>query len=262
MYKKLFAILISIIFICCGCGMKNSKQQYKSLSDTITERDQIIIGVKSDSYPFGYKTSSGNYEGYDVEIGRIIAKNLLGDRNKVKFVPVTASDRMMKLYSNDVDILIATMSITPKRKEILDFSNSYYTAGQAILVKKGSKIRHLKDLSGKRVIIVFGSTSEQSLRSGVSNLGILGYKTYDDAYKALKNGRAEALVSDNAILLNYALKDDSVELLPQLYTKEPYAIAFRKEKESQSMIKYVNEILNKEARKGTLDKLQEQFEIK
>lgn len=68
---------------------------------------------------------------------------------------------MMKLYSGDVDMIIATMSITPNRKEILDFSTPYHTAGQALLVNKGSNVKSLKDLSGKRAIIVFGSTSEK-----------------------------------------------------------------------------------------------------
>ena len=176
-------------------------------------------------------------------MARIIARGLLGSDKKVKFVPVTASDRMMKLYSGDVDMIVATMSITPKRQEILDFSTPYYTAGQAVLVRKGSSVKSLRDLNGKKAIIVFGSTSERSLRSAVPNVGIRG-------------------VSDDTILLGLALKDDSVELLPKRYSKEPYAVAFRKGKESKELIRAVNNIIEIETHNGNLRKIQETYGIK
>ena len=74
-------------------------------------------------------------------------------KKKVKFVPVTASDRIMKLYSGDIDMIIATMSVTPQRKEILDFSNAYYVAGQALLVRSNSKITSLKDLNKNKQLL-------------------------------------------------------------------------------------------------------------
>ena len=158
-------------------------------------------------------------------------------------------------------MIIATMSITPKRRQILDFSNTYYTAGQALLVRKGSKIRTLQDLNKKRAIIVFGSTSENSLRSAMPGLGIIGYKTYPAAYKALKQGKADAIVSDDTILLGFALKDNSVELLPKRYTKEPYAVAFRKGPESTDLIHAVNFVIEAETRNGNLKKIRETYGI-
>ena len=260
MLKKLYIIFILMLLVLSGCSLKKAEPSKDTL-DIITNRGSIIVGIKTDSYPFGYSTKNGGVAGYDVEIGKIIAKGIFADQNKVKFVPVTSSDRIMKLYSNDVDMIIATMSVTQKRKEIVDFSDSYFTAGQSILVRKGSNVKNIKDLKGKRVIIVFGSTSEQSIRSTIPNVQIIGYKTYNDAYKALKNKKGEALISDNSILLGYTLKDSSVVLLPKLYTKEPYAIAFRKEEESQRLKKTVNEILETETKRGTLKKLQKTFRI-
>jgi putative glutamine transport system substrate-binding protein len=221
----------------------------------------LVVGVKTDTYPFGYIDEKGHFAGYDAALGRLIARGILGSDKKIKFVPVTASDRMMKLYSGDIDMIIATMSVTSKRQEILDFSTPYHFAGQALLVKKGSDIKALKDLSGKRAIIVFGSTSEKSLRTAVPNVGIIGYKTYTDAYKALKAGKGDAIVSDDTILIGLSLKDNSVELLPKRYTKEPYAVAFRKGAESKDLLRAVNNVIEIETHNGTLKEIEKTFGI-
>lgn len=261
MFKKIFSILMLIMLVCCGCGKKQDEPMANDLN-TIIERGELIVGVKTDTYPFGYMDEKNHFSGYDAALARLIARGLLGSDKKVKFVPVTTSDRMMKLYSNEIDMIIATFSITPKRQEIIDFSVPYYTAGQAVLVKKGSKIKTIKDLKGKRAIIVFGSTSEKSLKTAVPEVGIVGYKTYTDAYKALKAGKADAIVSDDTILLGLALKDNAVELLPKRYTKEPYAVAFRKGIESKDLIRAVNTVIEIETKNGNLKQIRESYGIK
>ena len=261
MFKKILTVMLLVLFVCCGCGKKKEEITANDLNE-IVKRDVITVGVRTDAYPFGYLDKKGHYKGYDPAIARVIARGILGSDKKVKFVTVTASDRMMKLYSGDVDMVIATMSVTPKRRQLLDFSDPYYVAGQALLVKKGSKIRTLQDLNKKRAIIVFGSTSENSLRTAMPTVGIIGYRTYAEAYKALKQGKGSAIVSDDTILLGMALKDPTVELLPKRYTKEPYAVTFRKGPESKDLIRAVNFIIESETKNGNLKKLRENYNIK
>lgn len=261
MLKKIISVLMFLMIVCTGCGKQEDQSMATDL-DTILKRDKIIVGVKTDAYPFGFKDEKGRFSGYDPALARLIARGILGSDKKVEFVPVNASDRMMKLYTGEVDMLIATMSITQKRREIIDFSNSYYTAGQALLVNKGSKVRSLQDLSNRRAIIVFGSTSEGSLRTAIPSLEIVGYKTYTEAYNALKHQKADAIVADDTILMGMALKDPSVELLPKKYTKEPYAVAFRKGVESKDLVRAVNKVIEIETRNGNLRKIQNSYGIK
>lgn len=261
MIKKLLTVLLLVLFICCGCGKKKEEITANDLNE-IVKRDVITVGVRTDAYPFGYLDKKGRNRGYDVAIARTIARGLLGSDKKVKFVRVTASDRMMKLYSGDIDMVIATMSVTPKRRELLDFSDPYYIAGQALLVRKGSRIHSLQDLHKKKAIIVFGSTSETSLRTAMPTLGIIGYKTYAEAYNALKQGKAGAIVADDTILMGMALKDPTVVLLPKRYTREPYAVAFRKGPESKDLVRAVNFIIETETKNGNLKKLKERYKIK
>ena len=261
MYKKIILLLIFTIFIFCGCS-KPQKEPVVNTLDDITKRGEVVIGIKTDTYPFGFKDKNGKYTGYDIDLANMIGQGIFQEKGKVKFVPVTASDRMMKLFSEDVDMIVATMSVTPSRLQIMDFSDPYYIAGQAVLVKKGSKIKGLRDLNGKKAIIVFGTSSESSLRAAVPRVSIIGYKTYNEAVKALKQGKADAIVSDDTILIGLSLKDANLVLLPKRYSREPYAVAFRKGQESEDLVRIVNNVINESVRNGTLQKLQKNYGIK
>ena len=261
MYKKILLLLVLVMFVFCGCA-KPQKEPVENTLNDITKRGSVIIGVKTDAYPFGFKDKNGKYAGYDVDLANMIGEKIFGEKGKVKFVPVTASDRMMKLFTEDVDMIIATMSVTPSRLQILDFSNPYYIAGESLLVRKGSKIKGLRDLNGRKAIIVFGTSSESSLRAAVPNVSIIGYKTYAEAVKGLKQGKADAIVSDDTILIGLSLKDGSLVLLPKRYSREPYAVAFRKGQESEDLLRVVNDVIEEASRNGTLQKLQKNYGIK
>mgnify|MGYP000011145475 FL=1 len=257
--KKIVLALLFLCLICCSCGKKSAINDDLT---TITQRDRLIVGIRNDAPPFGFKDKNGFTIGYDADLARLIAKGILGDEKKVEFVPVTASNRIMKLNSGEVDCLIATMSITTQRQQFLNFSTPYYMAGQAILVRSSSKATSLRDFTGKKLIIVFGSTSEKNLRSNVPEVTVIGYKTYNDAYNALKNGKADGIVADDTVLLGFSTNDKSVKLLPKRYSKEPYAVVFRKDDASINFTNKVNYIVENLQSTGRLNRLQEKWKIK
>ena len=257
--KKIVLALLFLCLICCSCGKKSVINDDLT---TITQRERLIVGIRNDAPPFGFKDKNGFTVGYDADLARLIAKGILGDEKKVEFVPVTASNRIMKLNSGEVDCLIATMSITTQRQQFLNFSTPYYMAGQAILVRSSSKATSLRDFTGKKLIIVFGSTSEKNLRSNVPEVTVIGYKTYNDAYNALKNGKADGIVADDTVLLGFSTNDKSVKLLPKRYSKEPYAVVFRKDDASINFTNKVNYIVENLQSTGRLNRLQEKWKIK
>lgn len=260
MLKKIFLLFCLFCLFLTGCA----KKEISTVDDfaKIIQRDKIIVGVREDTPPFGFRDKNGDFAGYDIELSKIIAKGLLGNEDKVEFIPVTASDRIMKLIAGEVDFLVATMSITNQRQQILNFSKPYYIAGQAILVRSDSKATSLRDFKGKKLIIVFGSTSERNLRTNVPEVEVIGYKNYKDAYNALKAGKAEGIVADDTILLGYALNDNSVKLLKKRYSKEPYAVAFRKEDESLQLMNKIDYIIEHLQSTGQLNRMQEKWNIK
>lgn len=259
MIKRLTCLLILLCFIFCGCTKKEIEKDDLTV---ITERGKLIAGVRDDAAPFGFRDKNGNLTGFDIELSKIVAQALLGNENYVEFVPVTASNRIMKLLAGEVDILIAAMSITEQRKQILDFSVPYFIAGQAILVPSSSKATSLKDFENQKMIVVFGSTSERNLQTNVPGITVIGYKTYPEAYSALKQNKANGIIADDTILYGFALKDKSVKILPKRYSKEPYAVAFRKDEKSKRLLTQVNYITGNLIQTGRLNRLQEKWGIK
>ncbi len=246
--------------ILCGCG---KKEQETTDLETVLKRGKLVVGVRVDAKPFGFIGKDGYNYGFDVDLGSHLSKSILNKyENAVEFVPVTAQNRIAYLNSGKVDCLIAAMSITENRSKLMDFSSPYYHAGQAVLVNKGNPATTLKELNKQRVIIVFGATSEANVRHAIPDSPIIGYKNYDEAVKALKAGKANALIGDDSVLLGYTYSDKTIKLLPGRYSVEPYAIAFRKGKESEKLREYTNFFLKEYARTGKLSNLQRKWGIK
>ena len=262
MIKKIICscLMLGIMLLLCGC-IKKPKQA--STLSTIQKRGKLIVGVRTDAKPFGFIGEDGYNYGFDVDLGSYLAKAILNKyENAVEYVPVTAQNRISYLNSGKVDCLIATMSITENRSKLMDFSTPYYQAGQAVLVNKGNPATTLKELNKQRVIIVFGATSESNVRHAIPDSPIIGYKNYNEAVKALKDKKATALIGDDSILLGYTYQDKTLKILPGRYSVEPYAVAFRKGKESEKLLEYTNFFLKEYARTGQLTKLQQKWGLR
>lgn len=249
-------LLTTIMAIAVGCG---KKQQPMDLYDSIQQRGKVVVGIEKNIRPFSYTDAAGKPQGFEIDIAKKIATAIVHDENAVEFVFVEPSNRISMLNSGQADMLIATMTITNSRKNIVDFSEPYYYAGQTILVNKSSKIKSLTDLQNKRIGITFGTTATDGIKSIAPTALIQGFKTYDDAYYALKAGKIDAFASDDTVLLGYVLKDNSVKMLPQKYTQEPYGIAFRKGTESARTITIANNVINILNSNGTMTQLKNKW---
>lgn len=250
----LFCLLFSILFL-TGC---TQQQEPQDTLTTIKTRGELIVGVKYDSKPFGF-VKDGKLQGYDIDIAHLMAKRILGNEKLVRFVEVNSSNRISKLNSGDVDMVIATMTITPQRQEIVDFSIPYFYAGQAVMIRRGTTVKTIGDLNGRRVIIVLGTTGEKNLRYFAPEAVIQGYKTYQDGFNAFLDRKAEAMTTDDSILAGFVLDHPEFMLLPQRYTQDAYGIALRKELQSETLKTEVNIAIGELRRKGYLNYLKNQW---
>ena len=198
------------------------------LYDEIVARGKIKVGINIDSKPYGFVDENGQIVGYDVDLAQYIAQYIVKNPERLEIIPVTPSNRLIKASTGEADIVISTVTITPQRQEVVAFSIPYDVAGQAVMVKSNSSIKSLSDLAGQNVGVIFGTTAEKNLKIMVPTANMRGFRNYNDAYKALKADRINAITSDDTILNRYILDDSSVKLLPRRYSKEPYGIAFKK----------------------------------
>ena len=255
MKKICWIILFVFSIFLTGCGEK--KEPADTLA-TIKSRGELIVGVKYDSKPFGY-VENGKLMGYDIDVAHLLAKRILGNERLIKFVEVDASNRISKLNSGEVDMLIATMTITPQRKEVVDFSLPYFYAGQAIMVRKGSYIKKVSDLNGRRVIVVLGSTGERNLRYFAPDSMLQGYKSYEEAFAAMLNRKAEALTTDDAIIAGFLMSHPEFKMLPQRYSQDGYGIALRKGEENESLKREIDMAIAELGQKGHLTQLKNRW---
>lgn len=257
--KNLFLIFTLCLFalsVLCGCSAQKTSQNALSHAKLM---NKLTVGVKNDSKPFGFIDNEGNPAGFDVDVAREIARQILGDENAVEFVYVTPSSRITDLNSRKVDMVIAAMSITPNRAEVVSFSQPYYQSGQAIMVKEGSKISSLADLNGSNVGFVLGTTGEKTIRNLAPAASLRAAKTYPEIFNLLKNGEIEAILADDTMLYSLASDNKGYKILPKRYTREYYAIAMRSSKESDELREAVDTAVNYMHQRGILNKIKNKW---
>lgn len=260
--KKL-AIILTILFLLLVAIylliFKPEKYVEKDLYDSILERGVIKVGINTDAKPFGFFDENWQVKGYDADLARYIAQYILKSPNAVEFYSVTPANRMLKVSTGEVDIVIATMTITPQRQEIIDFSFPYDAAGQALLVRSNSMIKSIADLAGQNVGVVFGTTAEKNMLNLAPEANIIGFRNYRTAYQALKDGKIDALTSDDTILSRFVYEDKSVKLLPKRYTKEPYGIALKKGKSTKRLKENIDFAIKDMHRKNVILRLRKKW---
>ncbi|MCQ2753578.1 MAG: transporter substrate-binding domain-containing protein [bacterium] len=263
--KKLgFTLVLIMLFLTAIyvflCPKKDEFAE-NDLYDEIISRGKIRVGINIDSKPFGFYDEQGNITGYDADLGHYIAQYILKNPESVTFIPVTPSNRLIKASTGEVDIVISTVTITPQRQEVVDFSIPYDTAGQAVLINANSGIRSITDLGGQSVGVIFGTTAEKNMRHLVPTANLLGFKTYGDAYTALKQGKINAITSDDTILSRYVLSDSTVKMLPKRYSKEPYGIAFKKGSSTLKLKENLNYAIKDMQQKNILPRLRKKWGV-
>lgn len=209
----------------------------------IAKRGRLIVGVDQDTNLFGFRNpSTGQLEGFDIDVAREIARAIFGDPNRVDLRVVDASQRESILESGAVDLVVRTYSITCKRKQKVGFSTVYYYANQKILAAKGSGIDSAAKLGGKRVCAVSGTTSLTRLAQLDPKPTVLSANTWTDCLVMLQQGQIDAISTDDSVLAGLAQQDPNVEIGAADIGREPYGVGVNKN--SEDLIRFVNGVLD------------------
>ena len=216
----------------------------------IIERGVLRVGVKQDVPNFGYKNpDSGEFEGLEIDIARKIADELGVD---IEFTPVTAQTRGPLLDNGQVDLVIATFTITEERKLLYNFTTPYYTDAVGFLVNKDSGIKTFTDLNGKTIGVAQGSItrtliSELADKYGIAvNFAELG--SYPELSVSLRAHRTDAFSVDQSILSGYI--GSKSELMDFSFSASDYGIVTKLS--NKDLHNYLNSLVEKWTSDGTL----------
>ncbi|MCA0294380.1 MAG: glutamate ABC transporter substrate-binding protein [Actinobacteria bacterium] len=190
---------------------------------------KVIIGIKFDQPGLGLKVGD-NYEGFDVEVARYVAKDL--GYTEVEFKESPSAQRETLLQSDQVKMIFATYSITDDRKKKVSFAGPYFIAGQDLLVSaSNTDITGPETLNGKKLCSVVGSTSAKKIKDTIANqVQLQEYDTYSKCVEALASGSIDAVTTDNVILAGFAAQSQysgKLKVVGKPFSTERYGVGIK-----------------------------------
>ncbi len=221
----------------------------------IQQEGVITIGVKYDVPPFGFKNPQSNkVEGFDVDLGQAVA-DALGV--KPKFIEAVSDNRIPFLKDGTADLILSTMTINAERVGEIGFSDPYYIARGRVLVKDDSDIKGVADLAGKSVCTALGSTYEENLKKQAPKADLKLVDSYSECLELIQNGAVEAVSTDDVILTGMIIQDDSLKLVGEELTQEPYGAGVKKG--DKQMVDFVNDVFASYKQDGRWQKAYERW---
>jgi polar amino acid transport system substrate-binding protein len=219
--------------------------------DKIKARGRLIVGVDQTTYQFGYRDAkTGQIVGFDSDIVRQVAKDLLGNPDAIQFRAITSAQRIPVVQNHEVDLVAHTMTINCDRLKQVDFSSVYFDAGQRVLVPSTSTVTGIQDLGGKKVCAAEGSTSIVNIGKAPSHPIAVSVADWADCLVLLQQGQVAAISTDDTILQGMVAQDpDNLKLVGPKFTDEPYGLAVNKD--ANDLLRFVNGVLERIRSDGT-----------
>ncbi|GMA40156.1 glutamate ABC transporter substrate-binding protein [Mobilicoccus caccae] len=234
----------------CGAGTSGGGQPGGGASGG---GDALRVGIKFDQPGMGLKKGE-EYSGFDVDVARYVAKEL---GKTPQFSEAPSPQRETLLKTGQLDMIVATYSITDKRKNEVGFAGPYFIAGQDLLVRTDENaIKGPDTLTGKKLCSVKGSTPAQKVKDEHPDVQLQEYDTYSKCVEELVNGTVDALTTDDTILAGYASQEQysgKLKVVGNTFSEEKYGIGLPKD--NADMCQKVTDALKKMIDSGEWQKI-------
>ncbi|MDO4909613.1 MAG: glutamate ABC transporter substrate-binding protein [Corynebacterium sp.] len=220
----------------------------------ILERGYLIVGIAQSQNLLSFQDfSTGEMNGFEVDLAREVARDIFGDPTKVDFRFIDATSQVTALENGSVDIILNALSITRARRDQLAFSTPYFVAQTQLLTLNNSSIQSFSDLDGKTVCAVMDSTGLQRARAYAPHSDILKVRTWADCLIALQQNQTDAIISDNTILAGMISQDPTTRMVPGAVSQENYGIGIASPSsrhDTMGLIRQVNSTIERIRRNG------------
>ncbi|MFD4637074.1 glutamate ABC transporter substrate-binding protein [Lentzea sp. NPDC058436] len=210
-----------------GCGGPRALSPVLSTS----AEAHLTIGVTFDQPGLGQRLPDGSVRGFDVDVAKYVAQELRVPADGITWKQVLLADRESAITRGEVQLVVASYSITEERQQHVSFAGPYYTAGQDLLVRESEKtINGPSDLGDRRLCTVQGTTSSERVRQHhAATVRLVEYARFDMCVNALLAMQVDAVTTDDLILAGYAAKNpELLRLVGRRFSEERYGIGLRK----------------------------------
>jgi polar amino acid transport system substrate-binding protein len=231
--RKLLGVVMALALL--AGSMTPALAQPKMTLDKISETGTLTIGTRTGSPPFAYVNPKNEWVGFSIDLVEELIKpaveKKIGKPIKVEKKESTPPTRIPLLSSNAVDLIAGTMTDTRTRRDSVDFSLTFFVTGAQFLVKKGSPIKSIKNIDGKRIAAQQGSTNARIIRERAPKAVLREFPDQPSAFQALVQGQVDAYTNDGIQLAGLKAKSPNPaqwEIVGDFYSYEPYGMAMRK----------------------------------
>ena len=242
--KKMIALILALVMAlslvaCGGNNTEDDTKDYASMSleelkaelTTVTE-GKLTMSTNATFPPYEMLADDGSFEGIDVEVAGAIAEKL-GLELQIDDMGFDAALLAVQGDSPKADIVMAGVTVTEDRQLVMNFSDSYATGIQVVIVKEGSDIKSIDDLEGKKIGTQMGTTgyiycSDTPENGGYGEENVIAYDSGITAVQALVNGQVDCVVIDNEPAQAYVKANAGLSILDTEFTNEDYAIGMNK----------------------------------
>ncbi|MFI7701131.1 glutamate ABC transporter substrate-binding protein [Nonomuraea sp. NPDC049480] len=242
--KSLYATFALLALAATACG--SGQETYASVVDKAKNDKKLVIGVKADQPGLGLRTPDGAFTGFDIEVAKYVAKELGVGPADITFKETVSANREAFIEQGQVDMVVATYSITDARKQKVSFAGPYFVAGQDLLVRAGDgALTGPEALNGKKLCSVAGSTPAQKVKSEYAEqVQLQEERTYSACVDRVLGGQLDAITTDNVILAGYAAQHaGKLKVVGKTFSTEKYGIGLKKDDTAGR--KAVNDALQK-----------------
>jgi glutamate/aspartate transport system substrate-binding protein len=202
----------------------------------IADAKTITIAYRADATPFSFTDESKEVVGFSIDLCKRVVNSIENQINvkelKIKWLPVTTQTRFEALAKGQADMECSSSTVTLSRLKLVDFSSFIFLESTGLMAKGSSGLRSLSDMSGKKIAVIGGTTNERAvnaqLRARQLSATVVPFKSRDEAFSALEEGKVDAFASDRLLLIGAAVKSKdprAMDLLPDQLSMEPYGIA-------------------------------------
>ena len=230
--KRVFALFL-LLAVTASLAVPAAAQE--GTLDKIRKSGVLTIGTRTGSPPFAYINKDNQWVGFTIDLVEQLVKPAVekevGKPIKIEKKESTPPTRIPLLTSNAVDLIAGTMTDTPQRRESVDFSLTFFYTGAQFMVKKGSPIKSINDIGGKRIAAQQGSTNAKIIREKKPDAQLREFPDQPAAFQALVQGQVDAYTNDGIQLWGLkakAPKPDDWEVVGDFFSEEPYGMAMRK----------------------------------
>lgn len=230
------ALAVALVAVCfAGCGSK---------------KDELVMGTNASFPPYEFTDDNDNIVGIDAEIAKAVADKL-GKELVIK--DMEFDSLLPAVQKGSIDVVFAGLTVTDERKESVDFTQTYATGVQSIIVKEDSDIASADDLDGKKIGVQSGTTGDIYCTDDYGQENVKQFANGSLAVAALLNGQIDCVIIDNEPAKSFVASNTGLKILDTEYVKEDYAAAVSKD--NSDLLKDINKAMKELKAEGKIDEI-------